>query len=143
MTSSMTSDQVAYVRYRLSRANETLESARLLLAHGDLHSAVNRIYYACFYVVEALLRTEGLFSRRHSGVMALLDKHWANAGRIPPEMAGFYHEILDKRQAGDYAPFVTFEPQKVAEWLQQAEQFVRCVSELVVRALPEQSQEPQ
>ena len=118
MTFSMTSDHAAYIRYRLSLADETLESARLLLAHDQFHGAVNRLYYACFYAVEALLRTEGLYSRRHSGVMALLDKHWANVGRIPPDMADFYHDILDKRQAGDYAPFVTFERQKVAEWLQ-------------------------
>lgn len=47
----MTPEQGELVRYRLARAMESLEEARLLLTNGHVRTAVNRIYYACFYAV--------------------------------------------------------------------------------------------
>jgi len=69
----MKPEDQAYVRYRLAQARETLTAAQLLLDNGLLRSAVNRVYYSCFYVAEALLRTEGMHSTTHRGVMSLLD----------------------------------------------------------------------
>ena len=39
------------IRYRLDRAYESIEEAKLLLQNGHYHTAVNRLYYACFYAV--------------------------------------------------------------------------------------------
>jgi len=52
----MTLEERAYIRYRLGRAREALDEARLLLEADHLATAVTRIYYACFYAVSALLR---------------------------------------------------------------------------------------
>jgi uncharacterized protein (UPF0332 family) len=71
----MKSEEIDLVRHRVTRAEETLEDARLVLEQGHLHSAVNRLYYACFYIVSALLFTEGLSSSKHSGVRSLFDRH--------------------------------------------------------------------
>lgn len=43
--------------------------AELALGNGYLHGTVNRLYYACFYAVSALLLTEGFSSSRHSGIL--------------------------------------------------------------------------
>ena len=45
-------------RYRLTRARESLAEARLLLDNDHVRTAVNRVYYACFYAVSALLLAE-------------------------------------------------------------------------------------
>ena len=55
------------IRYRLSRAEETLEEARLLAENKHGNAAVNRLYYACFYAVLALLIRDGRYSSKHSG----------------------------------------------------------------------------
>lgn len=39
------------VHYRLQRARETLEDARILARAGRWNPCVNRLYYACFYAV--------------------------------------------------------------------------------------------
>ena len=72
----MTGDQKDLVRYRMERAFETWQEARLMLEHGHLHGAANRIYYACFYATVALLLTKGLSSPKHNGVMALFNRHF-------------------------------------------------------------------
>jgi len=56
------------VHYRLGRAQETLEDARILARAGRWNARVNRLYYACFYGVSALLVCDGLSSSKHVGV---------------------------------------------------------------------------
>ena len=55
----MNPEATALVRYRLARARESLAEAELLFANDHVRTAVNRLYYACFYAVSALLLAEG------------------------------------------------------------------------------------
>jgi len=48
------------IDYRRNRAKETLNDAEQLFNSGSLFSSVNRIYYAMFYEVTALLLIKGL-----------------------------------------------------------------------------------
>ena len=48
-------EKATYVRYRLERAQETLVEARLLVDKDLFSGAINRIYYAMFYAILALL----------------------------------------------------------------------------------------
>ena len=47
------------IDYRLERARESLQEANILLERGHGNAFVNRLYYACFYAVSALLLTKG------------------------------------------------------------------------------------
>lgn len=58
----MNAQQQPVIRYRLERAHEALEEARLLLDAEHANAAANRLYYACFYAVQALLLAEGHLS---------------------------------------------------------------------------------
>jgi len=52
----------------LEKAEESLASAELELNAGHLNFAVNRLYYACFYAVTALLLRDGKQFARHSAI---------------------------------------------------------------------------
>ncbi len=130
----MTPEQGELVRYRLARAMESLDEARLLFANGHVRTAVNRIYYACFYAVSALLLTEGESSPKHSGVRSLFDQLWIVTGRLPKDMGRFYRRLFDARQKGDYDDLVTFAPAEVRTWLDEAAVFVKRISETIDRA---------
>jgi uncharacterized protein (UPF0332 family) len=131
----VTPEEQAIVRYRLQRAQETLDEAVLLHEKGRLNAAVNRLYYACFYAVSALLLTEGKSSSKHSGVRALFNAQWVKSGRIAAEYGRFYRRLYDSRQKGDYGDFVQFEAAEVTPWLQEARQFVRTVTALAEETL--------
>jgi len=124
----MKPEELAYVKHRLSKAEETVREAELLLASDYLAGTVNRLYYACFYAVTALLFSEGLSSSKHSGVISLFERHWVKAGKLPDEMGKFYHSMFDRRQKGDYADFVVFEKTNVERWLEQTKTFVERIS---------------
>lgn len=51
-------DNKHIIQYRIQKAWETYGDAKLLLESKHYSSVINRIYYACFYMVNALLLTK-------------------------------------------------------------------------------------
>ena len=59
----------ALIEYRMERAQQTLNAAKLLdKQNADTASIVNRAYYAIFYAALAMLATIGEETSKHSGV---------------------------------------------------------------------------
>ncbi|NIM18484.1 MAG: HEPN domain-containing protein [Candidatus Aminicenantes bacterium] len=119
------------INYRREKAAETLEDAKMLFERKRLFSAVNRIYYAMFYEVIALLHTKGLSSSKHTGVRALFNQHFVKTGIVKVEIGKFYSEMFDFRQEGDYDDFIYFEEEKVKNWLGKAEKYIKVLEECI------------
>jgi uncharacterized protein (UPF0332 family) len=120
----MTDGQRELVRYRMERAVETLQEARLMMEGGHLHGAANRIYYACFYAVVALLLAGDLSSPKHSGVMALFNRHFIKEGVLPVDMGKFYSRVFDRRLEGDYGEIVELQKEDIRADLAEAQEFI-------------------
>jgi len=58
------------IRLLLNRSHEDIEAAELLVNGGKYRAALSRAYYAMFYAVTALLLTQNIRRKRHSGVRA-------------------------------------------------------------------------
>lgn len=119
------------VLYRRERARETLEDARVLAKSGRWNGCVNRLYYACFYAVSALLMQNGHSSSKHTGVRSLFNQHFVKPGVVPKELAKIYNDLFERRQEGDYIDFIKFEEPQVRPWISQAEDFVANISALI------------
>ena len=111
------------ISYRRARARGTLEDAKILLDSERLLSAVNRIYYAAFYEVTALLLTKGLSSAKHSGVRALFNQNFVKTKEVSIKSGQFYTKMFEFRQKSDYGDYTIFEKDKVTEWITTAEHF--------------------
>ena len=129
----MTEDEerAQFILLWLKKADEALESARLELDAGHPTFAINRIYYACFYAVTALLLTEGKQFSRHAGVRAEFHRSFVKTGRLHKEWGRLYDDLFADRQEGDYLPGTSFDPDDVASRLQLAREFLRLVRELI------------
>jgi uncharacterized protein (UPF0332 family) len=63
---------------------------------------VNRLLYACFYAVSALLVGHGLSSSKHAGVRCLFTKQYVKTGRISKDLARVYNDLFAKgKKRGD------------------------------------------
>jgi uncharacterized protein (UPF0332 family) len=127
----MTKEERSLVQYRLQRAREAVDEAELLFQTGHLHTYVNRLYYACFYAVSALLLARGLSTSKHSHLRALLHREFVRPGVIPVKYGQFFDLLFNNRQKGDYSDLVVFQPEQVQEWLPQTREFVEYVSALL------------
>jgi len=66
-------ERAELVAYKMLRAKETLAEVDVQIKNKLFHTAVNRLYYACFYAVSALLINDEIKARKHAGVNKCLD----------------------------------------------------------------------
>jgi len=119
------------VKYRLERANETLTEAKDLMHLNHWYGAANRLYYACFYAVCALLIKNGYVTRTHNGVFSLFGEHFVSTGLIDKEQNKFYRRILELRQTGDYDDLIELTEKEILLLLQPAEKFITTIEQLI------------
>jgi hypothetical protein len=123
------------VIYRLERAREALEEANILLERGHANTFVNRLYYACFYAVSALLLTRELSSAKHSGVRSLFHQHFVKSGIVDTELGQLYDRLFDNRQKGDYTDLIRFDLNEVRNWYDETQRFVEAIENIVKKSL--------
>lgn len=131
----MKPEEIEYVQYRMGRANECVDEARVLLESEHLNATVNRMYYACFYAVSALLLIEGLHSRKHTGIRSLFFRHWIKTHRLSKDTGAVYQSLFDARQEGDYTDMLTFEKPDVEAWFEETKGFLEDITTQVEQTL--------
>lgn len=119
------------ISYRLQKARNTLEDANVLAASDRWSACVNRLYYACFYAVTALLLHDNLSSTKHTGIRSLFNQHYIKTSKISREWAEFYNDLFEKRQESDYVDFVQFEEDQVKPLLLKAKTFIQQIEDLL------------
>ena len=123
----MPPDRDALIQYRIQRAHETLDEARMAHDAEHWHLAENRIYYSMFYLVHALALKEGVTISRHAQLVGWFNKTFVHTGTIDIEIGKMFQAAFEKRQEGDYDDFITFSPEEVAADLQQLTRFFECL----------------
>ena len=79
-----------YIRYRLQRANETISETKILIENKLWNTAINRMYYACFYAVGALLVKHGVETSSHSGSRQKFGQLFIHTGLISKDLGLFF-----------------------------------------------------
>jgi uncharacterized protein len=119
------------VRYFWQLAQESIASAHREIHEDALHTVTNRIYYAAFYAVSALLLERGLSFKKHTGVRAALHKNFIQTGEIDREWGRFYERIFEKRNEGDYLPFVFLNREETKIDLHACSEFLEVIRGLL------------
>lgn len=98
--------RLSLIKYRIERANETIEESKLLARGGYYNAAVNRLYYACFYASLALLAANNMPTSTHAGVKTMLGLHFVSKGVLANEHGKTFSRLFEIRHSGDYDDFV-------------------------------------
>lgn len=114
----------AIIKYRCEKAVRLLGEIDVLIDNHLFNSAINRMYYACFHAVSALLVKSNIEVKSHKGLRQLLGMHLVKTGIVRPEEARIFSRIYDKRQASDYDDFMEFDAEEVNILLPQVKVFV-------------------
>lgn len=117
--------------YRMQRARDTVQEAIDMLERDHYNAAVNRLYYACYYAVSALLVKNGIQAQTHSGTKQMFGMHFILNGKLPRSYNITYNELFDKRHSGDYDDFLFFDRDTVERLLPETQEFIQAVQQLV------------
>ena len=115
------------VSYRLKKAKEALKDATDLVESKKWNLAVNRIYYASFYAVIALLAKKEIYTKTHAGAKQMFGLHFIKTGAISAELSNFYVKVFSMRQSGDYEDFCDYEETDVIDLLVPANELINTI----------------
>lgn len=126
----MISSNDELIKYRTSRSLETLKEADLLIQNEFWNAAINRIYYACYYAVSALLLKSNIDSNSHKGIRQMFGFHFIQTGLVSKEDGRLFSDLFDRRQTGD-DDFVFYEEETVKIFFHEAEGFILRIISLI------------
>ncbi len=122
----------SFAKYRLEKAKETLETAKMIYKDGkDLTSANNRAYYAIFYAIRAVLAIKEIDFKRHKDVIAYFNKEYVNKDIFPKMIGKKIAQAQRIRDDSDYDD--NYEPsfEKTEQQIKTAEELIKLVEEYV------------
>lgn len=124
-------EKIDLSKYYIEKSRNTYEEAVILKESNKYPGASNRLYYAFFYLANALLALKGLSSRKHSGVRSLFDLHFVKTKLVDKKYSRVYNALKEIREDSDYECFYLIDKQQVDENFEKVKEFIDFVENFV------------
>jgi len=130
----MSEEKKALIQYRLSQAKDSLKEADVLLREGmSYRSVINRLYYAMFYAVLAILQEREVGTSKHSGAISLFDREFIKTGILDKSFSKVLHRAFELRQKGDYMEQTEVTKQEIEEIQPKAQDFMNKIENYLLK----------
>lgn len=126
---------IGLINYRRQRAFETLDEINKLLNAKMLFLAMNRVYYAGFYIVNALALLDNFSSSKHHQLIGYFNKNYIHSGKIKTDIGEILNIAYKKRTSVDYHDFVTVTKEEIIGYYNKMKDFVKEVDNLILNRL--------
>ncbi len=127
----MTGSKSDLVKYRLFRARDTFEDAQILADKQKWNSTINRLYYASYYAVMALLLYSDLNPATHNGAKSNFTEHYIKTNLISKEYGKIYSQLFTWRQKGDYDDMFDFSEDKVLPYFEPVSKLIELIANII------------
>lgn len=135
----MNTDRIQIAESARSLAHRALETSRIDLDAGDARAAINRAYYAAFYMASAALALVDKRPKTHKGTHNLFYEQFVATGRFPREIARLLRQGREERETADYDFIGVFDTMAASDFLHDIQDFVEEAESLVDKLLEEEN----
>ncbi len=125
----MTGSKQDLINYRLSRSLDTYDDAKILADKEKWNSTINRLYYAAYYAVMALLLSNDLKPTTHNGAKSAFSEHFIKSGLISKDLGKIYSQLFTWRQKGDYDDLFDFDKDTVMPYFKPIEELIDIIED--------------
>ena len=115
-------------KYRLTKAEETLETAKRDMNAEDYASANNRAYYCIFHAMRAVIALDGEDYKKHSAVIARFTMNYLKTEILSREYGKLISNASLIRNRSDYEDFYICSIEDTQKLVEGAEDFLRSVN---------------
>jgi uncharacterized protein len=127
----MTGTHDDYIKYRFNRAQESLDEALIMIENKRWNTAINRLYYACYYAVISLLLKNDFDTSSHNGVRIIFSHKFIKTGIIDKKFGKLFSKLFDYRQKGDYGDLFDFDDKMVLPLVDQVREFISEINKCI------------
>ncbi|MGH9425415.1 MAG: HEPN domain-containing protein [Terriglobia bacterium] len=116
-----------------TRAQKSLQAAKLLHADGLFEDAVSRAYYAVMHSAKAALLVHDQVSESHAAIRRLFGSVLVRSGRIEKQWATILAREQDRRIAADYDATLSIDADASLPLVEDADRFVQRMRRYLVQ----------
>jgi len=130
-------ERKAIVQFRMEKSLRTLEEAKGNVSLRFWPAAANRLYYAAYYAVSALLIANGDVAQTHVGVKGVFGMKFIKSGVVSRTVGELYSELFSRRMTGDYDDTYDLQEEDVLPLVEPTEKLIQEVNALTQDLLAE------
>ena len=119
------------IKLRFQKAEETFAEIENLMQLGYWRTAVNRLYYACYYAVSALLIKNDIKAHTHSGVINQFGLNFVRTDVFSQEEGRLFKNLFELRQDGDYDDWIIISEDDIAPLVEPVKDFIEKIERLI------------
>ena len=112
------------VNLEKEKALNTFAEMEVLQQAGLWNNIANRLYYAAFHAVSALLIHDHYNVGTHQGAVLMLHQHYVRTGVLSKEDGAFYSQLQTLREKNDYNCTYNATKEDTAPRIPQTKQFI-------------------
>lgn len=128
-------ERKAIVESRIEKALRAYEQAKGVIPLGYWETIANRLYYAAYNAVSALLIANGDNAQTHAGVTHLFGMRFVNTGICSKDDGRLYHKLFTMRQTGDYDDTYGLSDIDVLPLVEPAGEFIKKIVDMAKEKL--------
>lgn len=119
------------VDMQVERAHRFINQADEMMDMGYSDMAVNRFYYACFHIVQALFIKKEIVAHTHSGMLTQFSLHFVKTKKVSLEDGSFLARLFQLRQKADYNCAYDITKEEALSLKEPTHQFVEKIEILI------------
>jgi len=125
----------AIVQLRLEKSLQTLNEAKGIASMQYWPATANRLYYAAYYSVSALLVADGDSAQTHAGVKVVFGLRFVKTGLVSRSISDLYNKLFSLRMTGDYDETYSLQAEDVSPLIEPTEELIKSISALAKERL--------
>ena len=119
------------VEFEVEKAHKLIDQFPILENAELWDTLANRVYYAVFHAVTALLIKNGLHAGSHQGVSVLFNKHFVKENLVDEKYGRLLARLENMREKSDYTCLFETTKEEVVPMIPQAKEMITIIESLI------------
>ena len=119
------------VEFEIEKAHKLIDQFTILENAKLWDTLANRVYYAVFHAVTALLIMNGLHAGSHQGVSVLFNKHFVKENLVDEKYGRLLARLENMREKSDYTCLFEATKEEVMPMIPQAKEMISIIENLI------------
>lgn len=124
-------DKKNIIKYRVEKSALTMIEAKDNAKLGHWNLVANRLYYALFYMIAALLLDKDIQFKSHAGAIRAVGLHFVSKGLLTPEEGALISRLQSMRSSGDYDDLFNWTEEKVDPMFMPTEALLEKMKQMI------------
>ena len=121
------------VNREIEKAERTFDDVLFCMRENKWEAAANRLYYALFHAMSALLISDGRQVKSHRGVLAMFGEHYVRTELFSKKDGALLSDLVIMRDNADYNCFFEADEEKLSPYIEPTQKLIEKIKQYIVR----------